>query len=104
MCIGVPMRVVGAGTGRALCEGASGRREIDMVLVGDQPEGTWVLVFLDAAREVVSAEQAALIQSALDALGVAAKGQSDIDRFFPDLVGREPQLPQHLQELLAKTA
>ena len=104
MCIGVPMCVVSASSGRALCEGAAGRREIDMVLVGDQPEGTWVLVFLDAAREVVGAEQAALIQSALDALGVAANGQSDVDRFFPDLVGREPELPQHLRELLSKTA
>jgi hydrogenase expression/formation protein HypC len=104
MCIGIPMRVVRAGPGRALCEGAGGQREIDMVLVGDQPEGTWVLVFLDAAREVVDARQAALIQSALEALELAAGGQSGVDHLFPDLAGREPELPEHLQAQLSRTA
>ena len=103
MCVGIPMQVVRAAPGRALCEGAAGRREIDMALVGDQPEGTWVLVFLDAAREVVPAEQAALIQGALDALHLAADGMP-VDHLFPDLARREPELPEHLRELLSRTA
>jgi hydrogenase assembly chaperone HypC/HupF len=101
MCIGVPMQVIAPGLGYALCEGRGERREIDMRLVGDQPEGAWVLVFLDAAREIVTAEQAALITSALDALGIALSGRSEgIDALFPDLAGREPELPPHLKMLL----
>lgn len=101
MCIGVPMQVVGPGSGYAVCEAGGERREIDMRLVGDQPAGAWVLVFLDAAREVVTAEQAALIGSALDALRIAIAGQTDgIDALFPDLAGREPQLPPHLKSQL----
>ncbi|MBR1279739.1 HypC/HybG/HupF family hydrogenase formation chaperone [Bradyrhizobium sp. AUGA SZCCT0283] len=98
MCIGVPMQVIRPESGYAICEAAGERREIDMRLVGDQPEGTWVLVFLDAAREVVTSEQALLIGSALDALRLALGGKTeDIDHLFPDLAGREPELPPHLK-------
>jgi hydrogenase expression/formation protein HypC len=98
MCIGVPMRVTRPGAGYAICEAAGDSREIDMRLVGDQPEGTWVLVFLDAAREVVTSEQASLVGKALDALRLALDGNSEgIDELFPDLAGREPELPSHLK-------
>lgn len=103
------MRVVEAYPGHALCErhGASRREQrlIDMTLVGAQEPGTWVLVFLDAAREVVSAEQAALIGQALDALGLVMAGRegADIDHLFPDLAGREPELPEHLKSQRIKT-
>ena len=100
MCIGLPMRVVECLPGRALCEGQGERRLIDMALVGEQEPGTWVLVFLEAAREVVSADQAALITGALDALGLAMQGDGDIDHLFPDLAGREPELPEHLKSQL----
>ncbi len=107
MCIGLPMRVVECLPGRAICEGVGvnggERRPIDMALVGDQEPGTWVLVFLDAAREVISAEQAALITNALDALGLAMQGDADIDHLFPDLAGREPELPEHLKSQLPKS-
>jgi hydrogenase assembly chaperone HypC/HupF len=102
------MRVVECLPGRAVCEGSGAnggeRRLIDMMLVGEQQPGTWVLVFLDAAREVVSAEQAALITGALDALGLAMAGDADIDHLFPDLAGREPELPDHLKSQLPKRA
>jgi hydrogenase assembly chaperone HypC/HupF len=98
MCIGVPMQVIRPESGYAVCEAAGERREIDMRLVGDQPEGTWVLVFLDAAREVVTSEQASLIGNALDALRLALGGNTeDFDHLFPDLAGREPELPPHLK-------
>lgn len=100
MCIGIPMRVIEIATGHAVCEGMGGRRVIDMRLVGDQEPGTWVLVFLDAAREVVTAEQAGLVRQALEALGLAATAAAttdDIDRLFPDLAGRTPELPPHLR-------
>lgn len=101
MCIGVPMEVICSGSGYAVCEAAGESREIDMRLIGDQPAGTWVLVFLDAAREIVTSEQAALIGSALDALRLALSGNAEgIDQLFPDLVGREPELPPHLKTQL----
>ena len=32
-----------------------------------------------------------------DALDAVLAGSDDVDRFFADLVGREPQLPPHLK-------
>jgi hydrogenase expression/formation protein HypC len=98
MCIGVPMRVLEAGTVLAWCEGRGERRRLDLRLVGPQPAGTWVLAFVDAARSVLTSGEAADIDRALDGLAVALAGDVDsIDAFFPDLVGREPELPEHLR-------
>jgi hydrogenase expression/formation protein HypC len=102
MCIGVPMRVVEPLAGRALCEGLGERRMIDMTLVGEQAAGTWVLVFLDTAREVVSEKDAALVAQALTALGLAMRGEAELDHLFPDLAGREPELPDHLKSQARK--
>jgi hydrogenase expression/formation protein HypC len=103
MCIGLPMRVIECEGGCAVCEGQGERRTIDMMLVGAQAPGTWVLVFLDAAREVVTPEHAARVGQALKALELAMTGDADIDHLFPDLAGREPELPAHLKEQFAKT-
>ena len=100
MCIGRPMRVIEAREGVALCARGAEHQEVDMALVGDQPVGTWVLVFLGAAREVLSEEQAQQITDALSALTIAMNGGSAeaIDKLFPDLVDREPELPAFLRE------
>ena len=45
MCIGIPMQVVDIGNGRPWCEGRGRREQLDMMLVGDAPPGTWVLAF-----------------------------------------------------------
>lgn len=103
MCLGLPMRVIECGAGSAVCEGQGERRTIDMMLVGEQTPGTWVLVFLDTAREVVTPEQAALVGQAIEAVGLAMTGAADVDHLFPDLAGREPELPAHLKEQLVKT-
>lgn len=98
MCIGLPMRVVEEAGLRAWCEGRGERRLIDMQLVGAQPAGTWVLSFLDAAREVLAPERALQIDAALDALDAALRGEiADLDRYFTDLIDHEPQLPEHLR-------
>jgi hydrogenase expression/formation protein HypC len=97
MCIGIPMQVAEPRGRYALCSSDSGAREVDMILVDEQPAGTWVLVFLDAARQVLDAEEAAKIGSALKALSLALSGETDLDHLFPDLAGREPQLPDHLK-------
>lgn len=99
MCIGIPMKVVEPRSRYALCAGGGEMREIDMALVGGQSAGAWVLVFLDAAREVISAEDAARIGDALKALALVARGEADVDHLFADLIGREPELPEHLRPL-----
>lgn len=98
MCIGVPVQVLApAGETSAWCDERGDRVLVDMMVVGPQPPGTWLLAFQGAARGVMSAEEAALTLEALQALGAALAGDADIDRFFPDLAGREPELPEHLR-------
>jgi hydrogenase assembly chaperone HypC/HupF len=70
---------------------------LDMRLIGAQPVGTWVLAFMGAAREVLSAEQAAQTQAAHRALVAVMQGVGDTESFFADLIGREPSLPEHLR-------
>ncbi len=97
MCIGIPMQIVEPGPHFSVCHGSGETRTIDMALVGEQPAGTWVLVFLDAAREVITAGDAAKIGDALKALSLVLQGETSVDHLFADLVGREPELPDHLK-------
>lgn len=101
MCVGIPYEIVECSGSTALCKGRSGTRTIDITLVGEQPAGTWVLAFLDAAREVIAAETARQIGDALEAVARALAGDTAIDHLFADLVGREPQLPPHLRPVEA---
>ena len=97
MCIGVPMQLLSRGTGRVLCEGRGQRETLDLMLVGDQPMGTWVLAFRGAALRVLSPDEARQTNGALDALEAVLAGDSDVDAHFADLVDREPALPDHLK-------
>jgi hydrogenase expression/formation protein HypC len=98
MCLAIPMRVLAEGQLEALCEGRGERRRIDLTLVGPQPEGTWVVAFRDVARQVLTADEAHVLNLALDGLEVALRGgTADFDAYFPDLAGRTPALPEHLQ-------
>ena len=58
MCIGIPMQLLADGDGRALCEGRGQRETLDLMLVGEQPVGTWVLAFRGAAMRVMTADEA----------------------------------------------
>lgn len=82
----------------AWCDGRNGRSRINTMLVGDVAPGQWLLTFLDAAREIIDEERAALVNAALDALHVAANGGSNFDACFADLIDREPQLPDFLRK------
>lgn len=97
MCIGVPMQLLAQGNGRVLCEGRGERETLDLILVGDQPEGTWVLAFRGAALRVMSGVEARETNAALDALEAVLAGASDVDAHFADLVDRKPALPEHLK-------
>lgn len=100
MCVGEPMQVISAAEATACCRDRHGQTQtIDLLLVGPVPAGTWLLVFLNVAREVIDAERAAVIREALDALAALMRGEAaDLDAAFADLVGREPQLPDFLKE------
>ena len=91
MCIGIPMQVIEGGEFVARCEGRGETADLNMLLVGPQAPGTWVLNFLGSAREVLSAEEARRINDALDALEAVMRGDPDvdIDAHFADLTGRE---------------
>ena len=87
----------------ALCE-ADGKQElVDMILVGEQAKGTWILNFLGGAREVLTPEYAEQVRLALTAMEDIAGGNNQIDHLFSDLLNREPELPAHLQAQVGKT-
>ena len=99
MCIGVPMQVQSCDGTSALCISDKGLEAVDISLVGEQPKDTWLLVFLGAAREVISQERAAQVQQALQAMDAVMKGEPvDLDDLFADLVDKQPELPEHLRE------
>jgi hydrogenase expression/formation protein HypC len=98
MCLAVPMQVVEPLEGAAWCTGREGRKLIDLALVGPQPAGTWLLTFLGAAREVITAEAAGNTDRALDALACVLAGDAaGVEDAFADLIARTPQLPEHLR-------
>ncbi|HRK36893.1 MAG TPA: HypC/HybG/HupF family hydrogenase formation chaperone [Burkholderiaceae bacterium] len=87
MCIGTPVQVVQRGEAVALCRGRNGDEQVNMLLVGQQPEGTWVLSYLGWAREVLDADQARDINLALDGMQQIMDGAESIDmaHHFPGL-------------------
>jgi hydrogenase expression/formation protein HypC len=98
VCIGLPMRVVRADDQVALCEGRDGPVRLDNMLVGAVPPGTWLLAFQGRALRPMTEEEAVRTTSALLALEIAMRdGGANLDAFFADLAGREPELPEHLK-------
>jgi hydrogenase assembly chaperone HypC/HupF len=98
MCIGVPLQVVEPAGDFAWCESGAERERLDMRLIGAQAIGTWVLGFAGAARQVLSAQDAAQARAGRQALAAVLSGSTDVDAFFADLIGREPTLPDHLRK------
>lgn len=96
MCIGLPMQIVSCSGLVAQARGRNGERRIDLMLVGEQAPGTWLLTFLDAAREVIAPETAQQINAALDGLEAAMSGEN-FEQHFADLINRTPELPPHLR-------
>lgn len=82
MCLSIPMQVVAwEGDGSLAWVERHGRRELlNMLLVGPQPIGTWVLANLGFAKEVVEPETLALIEAALAELAASLDDLSAQDR------------------------
>jgi hydrogenase expression/formation protein HypC len=85
MCLGIPMQVVASDEFTALCERRGEQRRLNMMLIGPQPVGTWVLAIMDHAREVLAPERAQQIDEAVLGLEAAMRGETDLDSFFADL-------------------
>lgn len=99
MCLGVPMKLLSIDGIAGLGEGIDGIELIDLSLCPDSRVGDWVLGFLGAAREVISAEEAGKISAALTGLRALMAG-GDLGAAFADLDNRTPSLPPHLQAAL----
>jgi len=97
VCIGFPMRVESVDGAMAICERRGLRQRVSLALVDDAPVGTWILAYQGTAVRTMTPEEAAETAAALDALEAVMAGEQDVDLFFADLVGREPQLPPHLK-------
>ena len=92
--------------GYAKCEGMGITREVDTLLVGDLPIDTWVLVFLNSAREILTEDNAKKIADAVKAVDLIMEADSNIstnglsndsiEALFADLVDREPPKPPSL--------
>lgn len=87
MCVGIPALVLEDGDFVARCRTRNGEEQINMMLTGPQPAGTWLLTFLGSAREVISERDARHIDKALDGLSAIMTDNADIDvdHYFPDL-------------------
>lgn len=98
MCIGIPMKITKCDGILAEGHGRGETRTLNLALLGEQPVGTWVLAFLDSAREVLDEASAVRINAALDAASVVLTGETDLSQHFPDLIGKEPELPEFLRK------
>jgi hydrogenase expression/formation protein HypC len=87
MCVATPVQVVESQEVMSLCRGRNGDESVNMLLIGQQPVGTWVLSFLGWAREVIDEQQAREIDLALDGLQQIMDGADsiDVDYHFPGL-------------------
>ncbi|OAF04289.1 hydrogenase [Bradyrhizobium centrolobii] len=96
MCLGLPMTIVETDGVSGLCEFRGEQRRVSMLLLSNPPVGAFVLVNIDTAIRLLDEDEARLIASAIAGLEAALEGEES-DRFFPDLIDREPQLPEHLR-------
>ncbi len=87
MCLSIPKQVVAwEGEGDFAWVERDGQRErVNMMLLGPQPIGSWVLTSLGLAKEVVDDEARALIEDALAALAASLNGDYDPQRHFQDM-------------------
>jgi hydrogenase expression/formation protein HypC len=96
MCIGIPMQIRSQDGLTALCEGRGEERRVSLLLTGEQPVDAWVMVHVDTAIRTLDPAEVPLLNDALDALEAVNRGDP-FEHLFADLIGREPQLPDHLK-------
>lgn len=92
MCLGIPLRIVSAQGTLAIASDGARTERIDLSLTGPQAPGTWVLVFLGSARQVLDEDEAQRIRAALGGLQALMRGEDPGDA-FADIEARAPVLP-----------
>ena len=92
MCLSIPMQVValeGENGDFAIVERRQGdairRERINMMLIGPQAIGTWILASLGLAKEVIDDRERALIEDALAALAASLADDYEPSAHFADL-------------------
>jgi len=96
MCFGLPCQVIETDGLSARVAGAGREETVSLALTGPVPAGAHVLVYLGSAVRELSAEEAAQISGAIEAVQAAARG-APYAHHLQDLIDREPELPAHLQ-------
>lgn len=99
MCVGVPMQITAIEGIAATTTNRKHTEVVDLSLTPDARVGDWVLTFLGAAREIISADEAQKIGAALDGLRALMNG-GELGDAFADLEENGPSLPPHLQAAL----
>lgn len=103
MCIGVPVQVIECDEATALCDAGDRRERLNIMLIGLQQPGAWLLAYQGSAVRVLSEDEAMQTRSALAALEAVRSGRADLDVYFADLAAREPALPPHLRPVAEGT-
>ncbi|EXI80952.1 MAG: hydrogenase assembly chaperone HypC/HupF [Candidatus Accumulibacter appositus] len=92
MCLSIPLQLVSLEDENgdfAIAErrqgGALRRERINMMLIGPQAVGTWILASLGLAQEILDDRELALIEDALAALDASVAGDYDATKHFSDL-------------------
>lgn len=100
MCLGLPMTIIETDGISAICEFRGVRRRVSVLLLSNPAAPAKVLVHGDTAFRLLEEEEARRIAYAIEGIDAALNGE-DCDRFFADLIDREPLLPEHLRPELA---
>ncbi len=101
MCVGIPLQLLSRDGIRGDVIEDGQPQIIDLSLTPEAEAGDWLLVFLGASREVISAQEAAKISAALEGLRALMNG-GDLGMAFADLEARTPELPPHLAAAAAQ--
>ncbi len=94
--MGVPMKVLQAGHGWAVCANGPTQCRVDTLLLDAVLPGDWLLIHVDSAVRTLDAHEAQQIRNALLAVEHAINGEP-FEHLLADLIDREPQLPVHLR-------
>ncbi len=103
MCFGIPMQITESDGIVAAAKAGDMVRRIDLALIGPQPVGTHVLVYINSAVRTLDAVEAAQITDAISAVSAAADG-APFEHLIADLVDRDPELPAHLKPAAKEAA
>lgn len=101
MCVGLPLQIIAIEgiAANAVSADGSHRELIDLSLTQEAQVGDWILTFLGASREVITADEAEKVTAALAGLRAVMQG-GDLGDAFADLEQGGPELPPHLRAAL----